>query len=212
MSEDWLGRWAEGRTGWHEPGGNEGLHCYWPEPAQPGSVLVPLCGKSPDLLWLARRGHTVTGVEFAEIAVAGFFDDNELAFERSEEGGLARYAATGLPLTLWCGDYFAFRGGPFDALCDRAALVALPETDRARYVEHTKGMLRPDAPRLIVTLEYDQSVVAGPPYSVTADELAAYWDDLEKVGELDAMDNCPPKFRAAGLTEVREVFWRSRWG
>jgi hypothetical protein len=61
VTEDWLGRWAEGRTGWHEPAGNEGLKTYWPDVGKPGSVLVPLCGKTPDLLWLAEIGHDVVG-------------------------------------------------------------------------------------------------------------------------------------------------------
>lgn len=210
MSEDWLGRWAQGRTGWHEAAGNEGLRSYWPDTANPGSVLVPLCGKSPDLLWLARRGHDVVGVELSEIAVEGFFNDHELAFERDPDGPLIRYGATDISLVLFCGDYFEFRSAGFDALYDRGALVALSGDLRPRYVEHTRQLLRPAATRLIVTLEYDQEIVGGPPYSVTAGELATYWDDMVKVGEKDDIDNCPPKFRQAGLTDIREVFWLSR--
>ncbi len=32
-------------------------------------VLVPLCGKTPDLLWLAEQGNEIVGVELSEIAV-----------------------------------------------------------------------------------------------------------------------------------------------
>lgn len=210
MSEDWLGRWDQGRTGWHEPAGNEGLKTFWPDIADPGSVLVPLCGKSPDLLWLAERGHHVVGVELSETAVRGFFADNELEYELESAGQFSRYAATQHSLKLCCGDFFAFESPPFDALYDRGALVAISGEQRPQYVEHTNKLLKPGALRLVVTLEYDQRVVNGPPFAVLADELAGYWSDLARVGEKDDIDNCPPKFRAAGLTDISEVFWLSR--
>lgn len=210
MSEDWLGRWIEGRTGWHEAGGNEGLRMYWPEFAAPSSVLVPLCGKTPDLLWLAERGHDVVGVELSEIAVRGFFDDHGLRYEHKTGRRLDRYQAKERAITVHRGDYFGFTSGPFDALYDRGALVALPPDERPRYVEHTKSLLKSDALRFVITLEYDQSIVNGPPFSVTADELSGYWDDLVRVGERDDIDTCPPKFLKAGLQEITEVFWLSR--
>ena len=210
MSEDWLGRWDRGRTGWHEPAGNQGLQSYWPEFKDPGSVLVPLCGKSPDLLWLAERGHDVVGVELSEIAVEGFFNDQGLEYEREPAGPLIRYSASLHSITIFCGDYFAFQAQPFDALYDRGALVALPAELRPRYVEHTSRLLKPGAVRLVITLEYDQQIVNGPPFSVTGDELSTYWDDLNRVAEKNDIDNCPPKFRKAGLTEISEVFWLSR--
>lgn len=210
MSEDWLDRWDQGRIGWHEPTGNEGLKSFWPDIAKPGRVLIPLCGKSPDLLWLADRGHDVVGVELSEIAVAGFFEDHNLEFEFDSSGPLDRYRATQHALTLYCGDYFDFQSRPFDALYDRGALVALPEDLRSRYVEHTNSLLKPGAMRLVITLEYDQRIVDGPPFSVSAEELTTYWDDLIRVGERDDIDNCPPKFRKAGLTDISEVFWLSR--
>ncbi len=210
MSEDWLGRWDQSRTGWHEPAGNEGLKSFWPDVTNPGSFLVPLCGKSPDLLWLAERGHDVVGVELSEIAVAGFFDEQDLEFELEVAGPLSRYVATKHSLVIYCGDYFEFQSSPFDALYDRGALVALAADQRPRYVDHTSKLLRPGAIRLVITLEYDQRVVNGPPFALSADELLAYWDDLVRVGERDDIENCPPKFRKAGLSEISEVFWLSR--
>ncbi|MDX1403360.1 MAG: thiopurine S-methyltransferase [Woeseiaceae bacterium] len=210
MSEDWLGRWREGRTGWHEPTGNEGLKMHWPVDSQASPVLVPLCGKSPDLLWLADRGHEVVGVELSEIAARGFFDDQGLNYEVEAIGALRLYRAQHTSLSIVCGDYFEFDGREFAALYDRGAIVALPGEQRPRYVEHTKSLLAPDALRLIVTLEYDQRVVDGPPYSVMPEELSRYWSDLVRVGEKDDIDTCPPKFRKAGLSEISEVFWLSR--
>ena len=72
MTECWVERWQEGRTGWHEPDGNDSLKKYWRAAGR--RVLVPLCGKTPDLAWLARLGNEVVGIELAEIAVETFFD------------------------------------------------------------------------------------------------------------------------------------------
>jgi thiopurine S-methyltransferase len=207
MSEDWLDRWEKGRTGWHEAAGNAGLQSHWQ--VTTGRVLVPLCGKSPDLAWLAQRGHEVVGVELSGIAARAFFAEQGLSYQLDQDGPLDVYRCTELPVTLYCGDYFSFTAEPFDALYDRGALVALEPGIRGQYVAHTRSLLRPNSSRMIVTLEYDQSLVQGPPYSVGSDELEGYWDDLVRVGETDDIDNCPPKFRAAGLTEIKEVIWRN---
>lgn len=211
MSEDWLGRWATGRTGWHEIDGNAGLKAHWPAPGLTGDsgqrVLVPFCGKTLDLLWLTHQGYEVLGVELAEVAVRQFFVENDLEFEVVVENRLERFVAKKLPLSILCGDYLNYSDTPFDALYDRGALVALSPTMRCDYVEHTKSLLITNAIKMIVTLEYDQSIVAGPPFAVHADELIEYWSDLRRVGQYNDLPNCPPKFRAAGITDVQEVVW-----
>jgi thiopurine S-methyltransferase len=173
-------------------------------------VLVPLCGKSLDLCWLAAQGHTVIGVELAERAILDFFAEQGLTFDR-RDGVLPAYAARDLPLTIHHGDYFAFTTPPCDALYDRAALVALPPDLRRAYVAHTDTLLRAGAFRLVVTLDYDQALVAGPPFSVAADEVRDHWPLLEAIERYEDPDQVPPKFRAAGVVLV-ETVWRSRSG
>jgi len=168
---------------------------------------VPLCGKTPDLLWLVEQGCDVAGVELSDIAARQFFADNELDYRVDRGGPLDRYVAGNLPLAIYCGDYFEFDAEPFDALYDRGALVAIPGDMRERYVEHTKRLLRSDAARMIITLEYDQSIVQGPPFSAPPDEILDYWHDLKRVAETADIENCPPKFRTAGLREIQEVVW-----
>lgn len=206
MHEDWIQRWEEGRIGFHEAEGNALLRRHWR--GQGGRVLVPLCGKSVDMLWLARRGHAVVGAELAERAVRAFFDENGLAHER-RDGASTVFASAEPPIELHCGDYFALRVPACDALYDRAALVALPPDVRPRYAAHTDSLLRPDAVRLLVTFEYDQARVQGPPFAVPADEVLGYWPALERVDERDVIEEAPPKFREAGLRSVTEVVWRS---
>lgn len=209
MREDWLDRWATGRTGWHEQDGNAGLQSHWPTGSSAKRVLVPLCGKTPDLRWLALRGHEVVGVELSEKATHEFFSDNDLTYRVESSEKFDCYTANDLPISICCGDYFKFGGMQFDALYDRGALVALPDSSRPAYVEHTQKLLSCDAQRLIITLEYDQHIVQGPPFSVWPDEILGYWPDLVRVEETDDLETCPPKFRAAGLTEIQEVVWLS---
>ena len=66
--------------------------------------------------------------------------------------------------------------GPVDAVYDRAALVALPESIRVQYTAHLKAITAL-APQLVIGYEYDQTVVEGPPFSVTADELHRHYSD-----------------------------------
>lgn len=207
MAEDWISRWVEGRTGWHEESGNTALRSFWPAISRRSRVLVPLCGKSPDLLWLAAQGLEVTGVELSDIAVRDFFDEADLPFETHAADGLTWFRNSDAGITLVCGDYFRFQDKPFDFLYDRASLIALPPEIRPAYIQHTKALLKEDASQLLITLEYDQSLVSGPPFSVLPDEVRRYWNNLEIVASRNDIDNSPPKFRNAGLDEVFETVW-----
>ncbi len=203
-NEPWLERWEIGRTGWHETDGNQGLKRHWT--AQGRRVLVPLCGKTPDLLWLESRGNAVTGVEVSEIAVRGFFEDNALEYTR-REGLLDCYAAKDRNITIYCGDFFDFDQQPFDAHYDRGALIALDAATRPRYAAHTRSLLSDEAAQLLITIEYDQEVCDGPPFSVREAEIHGYWPRLVRAEVYDDTANSPPKFLAAGLRRLDEVVW-----
>jgi len=205
MTEPWLERWQEGRTGWHEPGGNASLRRHWT--ASGKRVLVPLCGKTRDLIWLERQGNDVVGVELSEIAVEAFFEENEIAYS-VVDGDLTAYQAEDRSITIYCGDYFEFSEGPFEGYYDRGALVALQPEARRSYVEHTRSLLNADAAKLIISLEYDESIATGPPFSVPADEVLEFWPGLQRVDAYDDIENGPPKFREAGLDRMIEVVWR----
>ena len=204
---DWHDRWKNGRIGWHEAAGNAGLRAHWR--MRTGRVLVPLCGKTPDLVWLAERGHDVVGVELSEIAIQDFFAEQNLTYARDDESSLTAFRCRELPVTLVHGDYFTFRAPVFDALYDRGAFIAIDPSLRERYAAHTRAMLSAKAEILLVALEYDQSVVAGPPFALMPAELERYFPGLTRVQEQDDLANCPPKFRDAGLEEISEVVWRS---
>ena len=206
MTEPWLERWEEGRIGWHEPAGNSRLRKHWTATGR--RVIVPLCGKTFDLIWLEQQGNDVVGVELSELAVRAFFEENGLSYS-VHEAELPAFTADDRQITIVCGDYFAFTTDPFDAYFDRGALVALSADERPGYVEHTRSLLAANAETMIITLEYDQDVVDGPPYAVAADELLTYWPELRRVAADEDLANGPPKFRAAGLQEMIAVVWQA---
>ena len=114
-----------------------------------------------------------------------------------------------MELTIYCGDFFELDGLQCDAHFDRGALIAMPPNRRHAYAEHVDSLLRPRAERLVITLEYDQAVAAGPPYSVESEEVLSYWPDLERRSQREDIANAPPKFRDAGLETLTEVIWQT---
>lgn len=176
MDSEWLARWRDGRIGFHEGQPNTFLDRHLAQLAGRRRVLVPLCGKAVDLAYLAARGYEVVGVELAEQAVSAFFAEQGLVPTIAPHGPFVAYRADAI--TLLVGDIFALSrelAGPVDALYDRAALVALPAALRARYVAHLRGVLSPGDPGLVITLEYDQRQMSGPPFAVLEDELRALY-------------------------------------
>jgi thiopurine S-methyltransferase len=205
MIESWLERWREGRIGWHEEGGNASLKKHWK--AQGRRVLVPMCGKTPDMLWLEEQGNSVAGVELSDIAARAFFEENGLQYT-IREGSLPAYTAEGRDITIFCGDLFAFDEPGFTGWYDRGAFVATPAEQRPAYAEHINALVSPDACRLLITLEYDDNIATGPPFSISPEEVRRHWPNLQTVDRYDDIENGPPKFRDAGLEEMFETVWR----
>lgn len=179
----WLDRWDKGQIGFHEGAPNRWLeeHVAMLGPGAGRRVLVPLCGKSIDLAFLAACGFEVVGVELAGEAAAAFFEEADLTPTRTESGGFARLVAG--PITIVVGDFFALREehvGTFHAFYDRAAVVALPRELRTRYSESLRARLASDAVGLVITFEHDGPTTA-PPFSVDAAEVARVWPDFERV-------------------------------
>jgi len=206
VQEPWIERWQEGRIGWHEAEGSASLRKNWR--AHDRDILVPLCGKSHDLRWLADQGNRIVGVELSELAIRAFFEEEALQYTISD-GEMQCFHATDVPITIFCGDYFELTSLKCDAHYDRGALIAMPAELRATYAAHTTSLLTGNAEQLIITLEYDETIAIGPPFSVPAEEVLSYWPDLVCVDRRDDIANGPPKFIEAGLTEMTQKVWRS---
>jgi len=205
----WHQRWSRGEIGFHRDEVHPQLRRFWPEVSQGrrAPVLVPLAGKSLDLHWFSDRGHAVTGVELDPIAVRAFFDEAGLSPRIDERGPLARWHADAV--TMFQGDFFGFRADPsFEFFYDRAALVALPGEVRPRYLEHLAGQLAAGAHGLLITLEYPQEQMEGPPFSVDPSELEHQrWFDVEPLFRDDALP-AHPRFAERGLGDLHEAVYR----
>lgn len=168
----WHERWATNRIGFHEGRPNTYLERFAERLAGARRVLVPMCGKTEDLAFLAGRGHEVVGIELVEDAVRAFFAEHQLEPSREVRGDHVVYRSGSI--TLVAGDLFSVTtelAGPLDAIYDRAALVALPPDVRPRYVAHVRSLVEPTSRVLLVAFEYDQSKYAGPPFAVMEDEV-----------------------------------------
>lgn len=208
--EFWLSRWEEGRIGFHKGEVHPDLRTYldrWLDESHL-RVLVPLCGKSVDIPFLAGRGHEVTGIELSPKAVQAFHQEQRLRPFVDEEDGFSVYSTPGI--SIYCGDFFEFgpdTAGRFDRVWDRAALVALDAPRRARYVENLRRLLRPGGKVLLNTFFYDQSKMEGPPWSVSADEVRHLWSgaEIEVLQEHDAVDEV--RFRELGFDRWITTTW-----
>lgn len=170
----WLERWEQGQIGFHQEQINDFLSTHWQELGlAPGApVFVPLCGKSLDMLWLREQGHPVFGIELSEKAVAAFFQENAITAEVQREPGHVDYIAEGLHLRV--GDFFALRRQDLQgigAVYDRASLIALPPAMRSEYASFMAELLPSGAHILLITMEYPEGTLEGPPFSVSEDEV-----------------------------------------
>ncbi|WP_339431200.1 MULTISPECIES: thiopurine S-methyltransferase [unclassified Pseudomonas] len=211
--EFWHKKWASDQIGFHQPEVNPHLQRHWPDLSIPVSarVLVPLCGKSLDLLWLAGRGHKVLGVELSEKAVEDFFSEQRVSPQISERGIFKVYRAGSIE--LWCGDFFALKADDVAdcaALYDRAAMIALPSPMREQYAAHLQQILPQGLQGLLITLDYDQSQMSGPPFAVLDDEVQRLLGGGWQVQVLEQQDVLGEswKFLQAGVTRLEERVYR----
>ena len=207
----WIKAWGEGNIGFHQGDIHPALKKYWPGLEAGNSVLVPLSGKSRDLLWLEKRGIDVIGVEFIESAVLDFFRENKLNWEETVQYGHPCYRVRGRNIWIFVADFIQFAndydGQPIDSLYDRAALVALPEDMRPDYVAACEKLLTNSAQGLLVTMEYEPIAMEGPPFSVPNEEVARLWKGrLELVEQMDMLSSMRRAVKS-GVLRLDEYFW-----
>jgi thiopurine S-methyltransferase len=207
--EFWLENWKINKTGFHQLTTNPYLTAFWQQLAiDSGSqVFVPLCGKSLDLLWLCQQGHKVLGIEVSDLAVSQFFSENGLTYSKTKQDGFQHYQTESLAILQ--GDFFNLTADHLlnvEGVFDRASLVALPLELRKEYTQHLKNSLPEMAKILLVTFEYDQSQLNGPPFSVSEAEVQTLYQDPYEIKRLlaqDVLDNYP-QFRELGLSGLEE--------
>ncbi|MBS1911979.1 MAG: thiopurine S-methyltransferase [Bacteroidetes bacterium] len=210
----WHRRWEKGDIGgFHKKSFNAVLDRYGAEflPATGGTtVFVPLCGKTLDMIWLCEHGHHVVGVELSAVAAAAFFEENDLPVTSQADGAFQLYRGDGIEIRQ--GDFFRLRRehlAGVGAVYDRAALIALPEQIRARYVKHLEHLLQSGTRMLLIAIEYPPDEMEGPPFSVSDEEVHRLYEpgfSVERLGVQDVLQD-EPRFQQRGVTRMTETSW-----
>ncbi len=184
--------WDENQIGFHQNSFNRLLERYWTSLSIPqgGSVFVPLCGKSRDMIYLAQSGYRVIGAELSEFAIQSFLSENGIAADRASTPEYVAYQSQ---------DYALYVGDVFDifeqctsgisAVYDRASLVALPEPMRSRFVACQRRFFPPGCAMLLVALEYAPGTVNPPPFAIEHSEIErhyASWCEVQRLETISA--------------------------
>ncbi|MFT6407844.1 MAG: thiopurine S-methyltransferase [Arenicella sp.] len=186
----WHKRWATNDIPWHEDSGNslllDKLSALSLRPSD--RIFVPLCGKTLDIGWLLEQGFSVVAIELSKMAVDELFEQLDIVPKISQQGSLSHYSASNLD--VFVGDFFALSVellGHVDAIFDRACLVALPIDMRLKYTQYLANITA-NAPQLLIVFEYDQNQMAGPPFSISLDEIKQHYSQVYSVSLLGSLD------------------------
>ena len=212
QKEFWLDRWQQNQIGFHQEEGNPALREFAGElKIAPGDlVFVPLCGKSLDLEWLRQQGYRVLGVELSTIAIKNFF------VEQGKEASVTTHDAfqsyRNGDIEILCGDYFDLDADMFTdvrAVFDRAALIAMPPEMRQSYADKIAELLQSGTRILLVTMEYPDNQMQGPPFSVPEQNVRDLYEKNFSISVLQENDILArePRFRERGLTSMVEKIY-----
>lgn len=193
----WHEKWHQQQIGFHQQDINPFLVKYWQQLRLPANtkVFVPLCGKSLDMCFLAEQGHQVIGCELNELAVQQFFSDNQLEMSQTTVGEHQHYQTE--QISLYQGDIFTLPKvitQEVTAFYDRAALIAWPESMRAQYAKQLASLLPSGCVGLLVTLDYPQEALIGPPFAVSPTWVEQHLSDdfdIEVLASQDVLADNP---------------------
>ncbi|MBX2886005.1 MAG: thiopurine S-methyltransferase [Granulosicoccus sp.] len=214
--EFWHNAWEQGKTGWRQRRQNTRMQRHWPGLELPAgsTVLVPLCGDTPDMLWLRDAGFKVVGCDLSAVALRRFLHEHQLEHTESvsSDGSITEFQADNLRLI--CGDFLALTPvqiGPVAAVYDRAATVAMPAELRQTYAEKIIELTRhaehvDSVQGLLISFSYDQQKMNGPPFSVPTDEIHRLYGAsfvINCVGS-ESGESILGNLRERGLDELEE--------
>ncbi|MGX9462658.1 thiopurine S-methyltransferase [Shewanella sp. A14] len=187
----WHKKWQLQQIGFHQNQVNPFLVKYWSllELTEKSEVFVPLCGKSLDMFYLAEQGHGVLGCELNAIAVEHFFTDNDLVYHVNDIDEHAVFSTD--QVTLYQGDIFTLPPSLTSSISgfyDRAALIAWPEEMRQQYVHALAALIPINVSGLLITLDYPQEALNGPPFAVSPNWIDTYLTSYFTVELLECVD------------------------
>jgi thiopurine S-methyltransferase len=212
--ERWENRWSMGRTQWHKTEVHASLQKYCDEYlidgiiGGGGRILVPLCGKTVDMAYLARKRvvSEVVGIDGVPKAIEEFIQEqsNE-GFDFKEPETVNGYTTRkGESITLVTGDFFeitldVINGDAsgsnntvlFDGVWDRGSLVAIDPALREQYVDKIGELIsKPNGKYLLATfLRPNNDTTTGPPFSIDETEIRRLFGTKSWVDTITLLDS-----------------------
>jgi thiopurine S-methyltransferase len=204
--EFWLSIWEDNIINFHKEDVNPGLVKYFHNLnlQKEDTILIPLCGKTKDIKFFLSQGYKVIGIELSEIAIDQLFEELKLTPQITQLKDFKLYKYENLE--VYIGDIFKVTRkdlGPVNAIYDRAALVALPPQMRNQYTAHLTNITN-KAQQLIIVVEYNQNDIAGPPFSISSEELKGHYESDYKIKRVES--NLVPG-GLKGKVQAHENIW-----
>lgn len=232
----WENQWAKGETSFHLPEVNDRLLAYMNElvgctgdgsvtDTAAKNILVPLCGKSRDIIHLHSLGHSVVGCEGVEQACTEFFAENNIQYSRSAIEGIdgSLFTSEDGRIRLYQCDFLALTSDivstKFEAVWDVQALVSINPRDRKQYVRTVRSLLAEEFRYLLVTIEYEPFAHLGRPHSISYNavkELFGSFSNVKFAAQLPASKPWKSEwkenvFAMYNGSEDRVQYWQARW-
>lgn len=211
-SEFWINKWQNGETRFHRSQYHD-LLVECGDRLTKGVILVPLCGKSLDMLYLVSKGHAVIGVELSSIACRDFFEENKIEYTTTLVEDFTVFKSD--KITLWCGDFFKLPQNEWDkvtGIYDRAALIALPKDVRKAYATEILKRTPKKVEMLLIAIEYLEDALQGPPFSVDTLELKEIYPSfsIQKLSsnKEERLPKDHSKFKSIEITE--SIYWMEK--
>lgn len=203
-AEFWHKLWDTNNIGFHNKEVNQLFLENFPklELKKNTRIFIPLCGKTVDIKYLLDNGYRVVGIELNENAVKELFSSLRIEASITTIGSLLLYSAKNID--IFVGDIFELNKltlGKVDIIYDRGAIVALPSEIRKNYTLLLVSITN-NAPQLIITYEYEQNLMEGPPFSVKESQLKAYYNDYYNLRLLEVV-----KPKAFNKLDISEAVW-----
>ena len=162
-------------------------------------VFLPLCGKSLDMIYLADKGYDVYGCELVEKAVKSFFLENSISYKKNclENTDIISYKGNEKKITIYHGNILLLSSqliGKFEAIWDRAALVAINILQRPNYANVLQDVMASDCKYLLNTFVLSGKEYEGPPHTVTEEDIEKLFGNFCNIKHLETKSANPSDF------------------
>lgn len=209
-NELWLNMWEKKNIPFHKSTVNSALIAYASQLScnAGDTILVPLCGKSLDMVWLAQQGYKVIGIELSAIACEEFFSENNIEHQIIIEDKFTHYKSK--DIEIFCGDFFTVTKNDFPeikAIYDCKSLIALPAEIKQKYIKHLLQLVNPTAIKILLLVIEATGKIQGPPFPINKNEIKALFGSQYQIEELKRTkrDKIDPHLLQDGFKEITDV-------